>query len=84
MTFDNSKYLESPAVITDHHWPDNITPLVSIHRITYNHVNYIEEALQGFLMQETTFPVEIIIHDDASNDGTTEIVRSYYTTSVEC
>ena len=43
-------------------------PLLSISCITYNHVNYIRQALDGFLMQKTSFPFEIIIHDDASND----------------
>jgi glycosyltransferase involved in cell wall biosynthesis len=40
-------------------------------------VNFIREAIEGFLMQETTFPVEILIHDDASTDGTADIVREY-------
>lgn len=52
-------------------------PLVSISCITYNHVNYIRECLEGFLMQKTTFPFEILIHDDASTDGTTEIIKEY-------
>lgn len=52
-------------------------PVVSIWCITYNHVKFIREAVGGFLMQETTFPVEILIHDDASTDGTADIVRSY-------
>ena len=52
-------------------------PLVSISCITYNHAKYIRDALEGFLMQKTTFPIEILIHDDASTDGTTEIVREY-------
>lgn len=59
-------------------WNDfPLDPLVSICCITFNHVDFIEDALKGFLNQNTTFPFEIIIHDDASNDGTSEIVKSY-------
>lgn len=50
-------------------------PLVSILCDTYNHENFIKETLLGFLNQETTFPFEIIIHDDASTDKTAEIVK---------
>ena len=52
-------------------------PLVSISCITYNHEPYIVQALNGFLMQKTTFPFEVLIHDDASTDGTTEIIKGY-------
>jgi len=52
-------------------------PLVSIRCITYNQQQYISQALDGFLMQETNFPFEIIIHDDASTDETTEIIKQY-------
>ena len=52
-------------------------PLVSISCITYNHKQYIRDAIEGFLMQRTNFPVEILIHDDASTDGTAEIIREY-------
>ncbi|MGY5846891.1 glycosyltransferase family 2 protein [Salegentibacter sp. HM20] len=52
-------------------------PLVSISCITYNHKNYIEECLNGFLMQQTNFSFEILIYDDASTDGTTEIIKEY-------
>ena len=52
-------------------------PLVTIRCITYNHANFIRDAIEGFLMQETTFPVEILIHDDASTNGTADIVREY-------
>lgn len=52
-------------------------PLVSICCITYNHELYIEDALEGFLIQETDFPFEILIHDDASKDRTADIIREY-------
>ncbi|MFO8055378.1 MAG: glycosyltransferase, partial [Bacteroidales bacterium] len=50
--------------------PKETEPFVSICCITYNHENYIRDAIEGFLMQETDFPVEILINDDASPDGT--------------
>ena len=52
-------------------------PLVSIRCITYNHRKYISQALDSFLSQKTKFPYEIIVHDDASTDGTTEIISEY-------
>jgi glycosyltransferase involved in cell wall biosynthesis len=51
--------------------------LVSICCVTFNHVNYIRQCLDGFVAQQTNFPFEILVHDDASTDGTTEIVREY-------
>lgn len=56
---------------------ENSAPLVSIVCDTYNHAPYIKDALEGFLAQKTSFPFEIIVHDDASTDGTAELVRSY-------
>ena len=56
---------------------DKSKPVVSIVCHTFNHVNFLKDALNGFLMQETNFPFEIILHDDASTDGTTEIVKEY-------
>ena len=52
-------------------------PLVSIRCITYNHEHYIAQALEGFLMQKTDFPFEIIVHDDASTEKTADIIREY-------
>jgi glycosyltransferase involved in cell wall biosynthesis len=75
----NSKInrLFHPIPITDQVWPEGTVPVVSVFCITYNHVNFIRDAIEGFLMQETTFPVEIFIHDDASTDGTAKIVKEY-------
>lgn len=53
------------------------TPLVSIHCPTYNHQEYIADCLEGFLYQKTTFPFEVLIHDDASQDATPDIIRKY-------
>jgi glycosyltransferase involved in cell wall biosynthesis len=52
-------------------------PLVSIICITYNHEKYISYAIEGFLMQKTSFPFEILIHDDCSTDNTASIIKSY-------
>lgn len=51
--------------------------LVSVCCCTYNHEPYIRDCLEGFVKQKTDFPVEYIIHDDASNDKTPRIVLEY-------
>ena len=51
-------------------------PLVSICCITYNHAPFIRQCLEGFLMQKGVV-YEILIHDDCSTDGTTEIIKEY-------
>ena len=53
------------------------TPLVSVRCTTFNHEKYIRQALDSFLMQQTDFPFEIVVHDDASTDGTQEILKEY-------
>ena len=52
-------------------------PLVSICCITYNQVQYIRQCIEGLLMQKTSFSFEIIINDDSSTDGTTELIKEY-------
>ncbi|EPC04182.1 hypothetical protein L861_02395 [Litchfieldella anticariensis FP35 = DSM 16096] len=51
--------------------------LVSILCPTFQHANYIEDSLNGFLGQKTTFRYEIIIRDDCSTDGTRGILEKY-------
>ncbi len=51
--------------------------MVSIRCATYNHAPYIRQCLEGFVMQKTTFSFEVVVHDDASTDGTTDFVREY-------
>lgn len=52
-------------------------PLLSIVMLTYNHAQFIEQAMECCLSQKTTFPFELIVCDDASIDGTAEIVREW-------
>ena len=47
--------------------------------ITYNHENYIAEAIEGVMMQKTNFPIELIIGEDCSTDKTRKICQSYQT-----
>lgn len=51
--------------------------MVSICCITYNHEKYIKSALESFLKQKTSFRYEIIVHDDASTDGTAKIIKEF-------
>lgn len=52
-------------------------PLVTFLCFTYNQEDYIEQTIRGFLEQKTSFPYEILIHDDSSTDGTKDIIESY-------
>lgn len=51
--------------------------LVSIHCLAYNHEPYIRQCLDGFVMQQTKFKFEVLVHDDASTDHTADIIREY-------
>ena len=52
-------------------------PVVTVLCTTYNHEPFIRNALHGFLIQRTTFPFRVVVHDDASTDQTAVIVREY-------
>ncbi len=52
-------------------------PVVSVVCTTYNHEKYLEDAVRGFLLQETDFPFEIFFHDDLSTDSTRDIIDRY-------
>ena len=49
--------------------------VVSIVCEVFNHEQYLERCLQGFVMQKTNFKYEILIHDDASTDGSVDIIK---------
>lgn len=50
---------------------------LSIICCTYNHEHYIRQCLEGFVMQKPNFRFEVLVHDDASTDGTTAIIREF-------
>lgn len=50
---------------------------VSVLIMTYNHERYVGRALDGALMQQTSFPFEILVSEDASTDATRSIVQEY-------
>ena len=58
-------------------WLTTTEPLVTVCCMSYNHADFIREAIDSFLMQETSFPFEILVHDDASTDGSEKIVLEY-------
>lgn len=56
---------------------NEMKPTVSVVMITYNHDKFIAEAIEGVLMQQANFPVELIIADDCSPDATSQVVQHY-------
>jgi glycosyltransferase involved in cell wall biosynthesis len=52
-------------------------PKVSVVIVTYNQKKFIRQAIDSALAQKTTFPIEILVGDDFSNDGTREIIQEY-------
>lgn len=50
---------------------------VYIRCATYNQEKYIRKCLDGFVMQKTNFCFKAVVHDDASTDGTCNIIREY-------
>jgi glycosyltransferase involved in cell wall biosynthesis len=50
---------------------------LTVFLLTYNHAKYIRKAFDSILEQETDFPFKTVVLDDASTDGTSDIVREY-------
>ena len=56
---------------------DNVAFLVCVFCQTYNQKNFITDAMDGFVMQETEFPFVCTVIDDASTDGEQDVIRKY-------
>ncbi|MDR2221789.1 MAG: glycosyltransferase [Flavobacteriaceae bacterium] len=52
-------------------------PIVSVAMLTYGHIDYIKQAIESVLIQETNFPIQLVIAEDCSPDNTREIVKEY-------
>lgn len=52
-------------------------PIVSVLMITYNHAQFLGEAIEGIAKQVTEFPIEIVIGEDCSPDDTRQVALSY-------
>jgi glycosyltransferase involved in cell wall biosynthesis len=75
--------LHQPEVFTDGKptetaaMPNITQPLISVRMLSYNQAPYIAQAIEGALQQQVDFPIELVIGDDCSTDGTREIVLEY-------
>jgi glycosyltransferase involved in cell wall biosynthesis len=70
-------FLSTPVPLIGQVWDEKVLPLVTIVCNAFMHEAFIRGAIEGFLIQETTFKVEIRLHDDASTDRTAEIIKEY-------
>lgn len=52
-------------------------PLVSVYMAAYRHEDFIASAIEGVIAQDCDFPIELIIGEDQSPDGTRQIVLDY-------
>lgn len=58
-------------------------PFVFVRCLTFNHEAYIEDALNGFVMQQTNFPFVVTIVNDASPDNTKNVIEKFITNLCE-
>ncbi len=73
----NMPFLPEPLALKNHVWAEGTKPLVTTRTMTFNQRDFLCDCIEGILKQKTTFPVQVLIHDDASNDGTSEILKDY-------
>ena len=57
-------------------FPSRTPPLVSVAMVTYNHERFITQAIESVLAQRTSFPIELVVGDDASSDGTARHIEA--------
>lgn len=76
--FDKPEFVTSPRMPSIESTKNMAEqPLVSVCMITFNHEAYVAQAIEGVLMQNTNFPIELVIGEDCSTDSTKEICLEY-------
>ena len=53
---------------------------LSVRLMTYMHESFVNQAMDGIMMQKTDFKIEVVVGDDFSTDRTLEIIKSYKNT----
>ncbi len=56
----------------------SIKPDITIAILSHNHKQTVDSCIQSVLRQKTAYTYNILLFDDASTDGTTEILKKYY------
>lgn len=59
-------------------------PVVFVRCMTYNQEQYIEDALNGFVMQKTNFKYVVAVVDDASTDSNVSVILDYVARNCDC
>src|SRR5690554_4789216 len=75
----NASILLDPPIQSEiiQSWNPARGKLVSVCMLVYNHAPYLRDALNSILNQKTDFGFEILVHDDASQDASAEIIKEY-------
>ena len=72
-----TKSIQSEDLVAKFGDRDSDGAAVSVLVLTCNHEDYIAHCLRSILEQETNFPVQVLVHDDASEDNTPHIVSKF-------
>ena len=72
------KFAQSPEQsLTYKKYLENDGTMVTVVCVTYNQEDYIKDALEGFVMQNTSFKYKVLVGDDCSSDTTPKIIQKY-------
>jgi glycosyltransferase involved in cell wall biosynthesis len=77
MNFQEFRHRYEHVPVTCYPHEVNGKPVVTVCVQTYKHVNFIKECLDSILQQQTNFPIEILLGEDGSTDGTRELCIQY-------